>query len=376
MKSAPYIALAAALSLAACGTPGAPRPPSLRLPETVRDLAIARQGSTVTLSWTEPQRTTDGENIRALGPTLVCMGVNDFPMTHCDQMVADLTLAQYASCKPEIAKPASCAVTLPFEVQQQNPRGQATYAIEVLNTNGRSAGLSNQVRVPTAPTLAAPQNIRAEVTADAVVVNTGVPSSTPWFIDAPNVSPIQNKPWPNVWASLHVYRESDGHSVDLGIASFAAASFPGGKLYKFVDRSFEWEKTYLYRVAAVTTVSLPDGTIVDVRGDPTPDVKVFTQDIFPPATPQGLQAVASGVGQQPFIDLTWAPNTDADLAGYNVFRHEEGQPPVKINSELVKTPAYRDAKVERGKTYFYAVTAGDLRNNESSKSQEASETVH
>ena len=141
MSMRTYVALAAVLCLAACGTPGAPRPPSLRLPETVRDLTASRQGSTVTLKWTEPQRTTDGETIRELGPTLVCMGVNDFPMTHCDQMVADLTLKQFAACTPKVGQATSCAVTLPFELQRENPKGQATYAIEVLNANGRSAGL-------------------------------------------------------------------------------------------------------------------------------------------------------------------------------------------------------------------------------------------
>src|ERR1051326_3434299 len=156
--------------LVACGTPGAPRPPSLRLPETVRDLAATRQGSTVTLTWTMPQRTTDRENIRSLGSTLVCMGVNDFPMTHCDEVVADLSQPQFAQCKPEIGKQASCAVTLPVEVQQQNTRGTATYSIEVLNTNGRSAGLSNQIRVPTAPTAPAPASGRATVGSDAITV--------------------------------------------------------------------------------------------------------------------------------------------------------------------------------------------------------------
>src|SRR5512133_1519386 len=168
MTSRLYTIVAALLCLAACGTPGAPRPPSLRLPETVRDLAAIRQGNTVTLTWTEPQRTTDGETIRALGPTLVCMGVNDFPMTHCDQKVADLTLQQYAECTPQIGQRASCGITLPADIQRENPRGQATYAIEVLNANGRSAGLSNQVRVPTAPTLPPPAEVRVEVLPDAI----------------------------------------------------------------------------------------------------------------------------------------------------------------------------------------------------------------
>jgi fibronectin type 3 domain-containing protein len=73
--------------------------------------------------------------------------------------------------------------------------------------------------------------------------------------------------------------------------------------------------------------------------------------------------------------LTWAPNTEADLAGYNVYRRPAGQPPVKINTELVKAPAYRDREVTAGHQYFYAVTAVDLRGNESPRSPEASEGV-
>ncbi len=362
MSMRTFIVAAAVLCLAGCGTPGAPRPPSLRLPATVRDLAAGRQGSTVTLTWSEPQRTTDGETIRALGPTLVCMGVNDFPMTHCDQMVADLSLNEYAPCAPQIGKLASCQVALSTDIQQQNPRGQATYAIEVLNTNGRSAGLSNQVRVPTAPTLPAPEKVTARVLPDAIEITaTGVQRFA-----AP----------PGTTFAFHLYRHEQGSrsEVDLGAES-AHTEMGGAYTVQFQDRTFEWEKTYVYRVAEVTTVSLPDGAIVDVKGDPSPDVTVVAHDIFPPAAPQGLQAVASGVGQQPFVDLTWAPNTEADVAGYNVYRHEQGQPAVKINSALVKTPSYRDANVQRGKTYFYSVSAVDLRNNESTKSGETSEAV-
>jgi fibronectin type 3 domain-containing protein len=81
------------------------------------------------------------------------------------------------------------------------------------------------------------------------------------------------------------------------------------------------------------------------------------------------------MGQQPFIDLTWAPNTENDLAGYNVYRHEAGTAPLRINGALVKTPAFRDAKVAAKHSYMYAVTAVDLRGNESPQSEETSEAV-
>jgi hypothetical protein len=362
---------AAVVWLAGCGTPGAPRPPSLRLPETVRDLAAWRQGNRVTLTWTESQRTTDGETIRALGPTLVCMGVNDFPMTHCDQVAADLSQSQYAQCAPKVGQSASCQVTLALELQGKYPLGQATYAIEVMNTNGRSAGLSNQVRVPTLETATPPRNIRAEVTPDGVVID-GYREELPHI---PNVAFID-----------HVYRREENGTalIDLG----AALSFYSGKnVYpKFTDRTAEWEKTYFYQFATISLAKGESGENVEVKGALSPEVKVYVHDIFPPATPVGVQAVASGVGQQPFVDLTWAPNTDSDLAGYNVYRRAETVgPPVgkivefamtKLNFEPVKTPSYRDGHVQSGMKYFYVVTAVDLRGNESSKSTEASETVH
>ena len=47
----------------------------------------------------------------------------------------------------------------------------------------------------------------------------------------------------------------------------------------------------------------------------------------------------------------------------------------KINGALVKTPSFHDAQVRPGGTFIYAVSAVDLRNNESEKSQETSEHV-
>jgi fibronectin type 3 domain-containing protein len=67
--------------------------------------------------------------------------------------------------------------------------------------------------------------------------------------------------------------------------------------------------------------------------------------------------------------------TDTDLDGYNVYRHEDGGAAVKLNSEPVRMPAFRDTQVVAGKTYFYVVSAVDVRGNESGKSEEAGESV-
>jgi len=85
--------------------------------------------------------------------------------------------------------------------------------------------------------------------------------------------------------------------------------------------------------------------------------------------------VFSGPGQKPLLDLIWAPNTEPDLAGYSVYRHAAGTEPVKINSELVKAPAFRDSGVVAGSQYSYSVSAVDVRGNESPHSEEANEAV-
>jgi fibronectin type 3 domain-containing protein len=128
-------------------------------------------------------------------------------------------------------------------------------------------------------------------------------------------------------------------------------------------------------VETVTVVAQENKPEIQVEGADTPEIKVFVDDVFPPAIPSGVQAVASGPGQKTFVDLVWAPVTDVDLDGYNVYRREEGAAPVKVNAALLKTPAYRDDAVVSGKTYLYSVSAVDVRGNESARSEEAGEVV-
>jgi fibronectin type 3 domain-containing protein len=176
---------------------------------------------------------------------------------------------------------------------------------------------------------------------------------------------------PGVQHRYRIYRRDEGTGKDA-IAGEVTAGEAGP--VRFVDSSFEWEKTYLYRTTAVSIVSRPGGS-VQVEGEDSIALRVVAHDVFPPAVPTGLQAVASGEGQKPFVDLIWAPDTNADLAGYNVYRRDVNGTAAKLNSELVKSPAYRDAAVAAGAAYLYSVSAVDVRGNESAKSEEASETL-
>ncbi len=153
---------------------------------------------------------------------------------------------------------------------------------------------------------------------------------------------------------MRIYRRQSDRQADAGgekaktadirVADVNFAECSETQPPQFLDQTFEWEKHYDYRATVVTVVAAAGKPEVEVEGDDTPVVVVFAHDVFPPAVPTGVQAVFSGVGQAPFIDLVWSPDTEADLAGYNIFRHQEGEQPVKLNSDLVKSPAYRDTE--------------------------------
>ncbi len=364
--------------LAGCAQTGPPLPPSLELPKAPTDLRASRKGNRVTLNWSEPTLTTDRQSVRYIGPTLVCRSLES-EINECGNPAAILPEpppsavpqkrrfqrpAAQKSDKPHPA-PQTYIDTLPSAMQRQDPAAEVTYAVEVFNRNARSAGLSNRVHVPALVTLPPPSDLAADLTGDGVVLT--------WTSagESQNVAANSSANPPHLRLRYRIYRREETSGKDA-----VAGEIPVGdpSPVRFMDSGFEWEKTYQYRITAVSIIKRPDSE-VQVEGDDTPPVRVVAHDVFPPSVPAGLQAAYSGEGQKPFIDLIWAPVTNADLAGYNVYRSETNGAAVKLNSGLVKSPSYRDSAVASGKTYTYAVSAVDVRGNESRRSEETSEPV-
>src|SRR5215469_3025808 len=55
-----------------CASPGPPRPPSLNLPEAVKDLTAERVGDAVRLQWTTPETTTDRLPVKDVMTAEIC----------------------------------------------------------------------------------------------------------------------------------------------------------------------------------------------------------------------------------------------------------------------------------------------------------------
>ncbi|MDA8083071.1 MAG: discoidin domain-containing protein [Nitrospiraceae bacterium] len=81
-------------------------------------------------------------------------------------------------------------------------------------------------------------------------------------------------------------------------------------------------------------------------------------DTAPPAAP----ALSGAIENKKNCRLTWSANTEADLAGYDLYR--DGQ---KINVALVHDTQYLDQNLQE-KVYTYTITASDAAGNESKPS--------
>jgi endonuclease I len=94
-----------------------------------------------------------------------------------------------------------------------------------------------------------------------------------------------------------------------------------------------------------------------------------TGDFATPSAPTGL-AATPGVG---YIDLSWNPNTESDLAGYRVFRSESAAGPFNTPLTEIAPPFnfFRDSTISPGTPTYYHVTAFDSDGNESGLSNQA-----
>jgi predicted small lipoprotein YifL len=154
--------------------------------------------------------------------------------------------------------------------------------------------------------------------------------------------------------SYNVYRWDNGtyplfprNSGPLAAASFTDAPAQNGKTYKYEVRAVRMEGTTPFEGEGATIFATPR--------DKTPPA--------PPATPM-LSMRDGGVF------LSWAPSTETDLAGYNVYRLAAGKPE-KVNTSLLPEPRFFDKNPGADLRYVsYYVTAVDVSGNESGPSRE------
>jgi hypothetical protein len=350
-------AVALTAVLCGCGTPGAPQPPSLNLPDRVADLAAARTGNQVELTWTMPKRNTDKLLLKDDIAVRICR--KDATAIACSVAGADLVLAPAAK--------GTFTETLPPALASGSPR-PLSYFVELRNHNGRSAGLSNAAQVVAGEAPAPVEGLSAAMRKEGAVLGW-----TPAAGEALAAVRLQRKLLTPPTEKVHQgLLEPAPEALERNLLVET-----GSRSGRALDKEIRFGQVYEYRAQRVARITV-DGKTVELDGPLSAAVRVEAKDIFPPAVPTGLAAVATAGenGSETAIDLSWQPVTDADLAGYAVYRREgEGEWQRISAAQPQVPPAFHDVKVQPGHSYRYAVTAFSQGGHESARSVETEETV-
>jgi hypothetical protein len=302
-------------ALTGCGYVGDPLPPALHIPEKVTDLRAVQRGDRILIDFTIPELTTEGLPIRKVGGIDLRVGTVEPPF-NVDRWMS-----------------SAKAVPVPVTERKAQALAQASewygrdvvIGVRVLNHNNRPSDWSNFAVVTAITPLATPTQLRAEMHPKGILVK--------WAAETRDQ------------VQFRVFRRADDQKADTVIATVLQP--------EYLDGAVTLGKRYEYSVRAV---------IGSAESETAGPASVLARDVFAPATPAGLTAVASLNS----IELGWERNAEQDLASYRVYR-AEADSAFTIIADSVDNPAFSDRQVSSGKIYRYAVTALDQAGNESEK---------
>lgn len=291
------------------------------------------------LRFTGPQLTTEGTLIRYLDRIEIHRAdlapdasVESF--FEQEKLLATLPAAQL----PAGAGPLS--YELPLDGSQRGAK--AVFGVKAINHREQDAGYSNLAAIEIADLPEPPADLRATLTEPAIELHWRSAERSVFGGPAPTPD------------GYEVYRSEAGSSAPAEVLVTTVDTF-------YEDTTFSFGSRYVYTVRAIS--SRGDST---ARTPESSRVEIAAIDRFPPAAPQNLRAIAVPGA----VELAWSPNAEPDLAGYNLYRSDGGAF-VRVNSELLLLPLYRDSTTRAGGKYRYVVKATDRAGNEGPASPEA-----
>lgn len=302
-------ALFCILWLAGCAYVGPPKPPALDIPTRITDLRAAEYGDQIVVQFTIGALTTDGLALTSL-------------------KVVELEVAGGGS--PRILHvPAKMPGPVDHDFAAKDWVGkQVTLMVRATGPKGKASDWSNPVTLAVGVPLATPANLQAVSDPKGVRLT---------------------------WLDSFGSGEAGRYRIFRGSGDAMPRRLAESDKPEYLDTAVDFGSPYRYFVQALA------GELRQSEISAT--VGVTPMDVFPPGVPAELMAVA-GVNS---IELAWQPNTEEDLAGYQVYRSAGGGAPERIAGP-VDAPNFSDRTVEIGTKYSYTITAVDRTGNESAHS--------
>lgn len=341
--------------LTGCASPGVPRPPSLHLPALVRDLSALRVGSAVELHFTAPEETTDHLPLTRKGAPV--------------PLVAAICRVQGASCLRVAQFPvapgeaASAADTLPPALTV-GPGRAVAYRVRVENASGRDAGLSREAVAVAGVAPLAITGLAVTTVAQGMQLT--------WKAEPGEPSPVRveamtKSPGASLTASVGTPPARTTQDAIRLLQTPASKRDTGGA----IDPAPAPGERVVYHVYRQRDVAV-DGKVLPLRGDPATVAAVRSADVFAPAVPLGLLAVAfAAENAGSSVSLSWEANAEPDVAGYYVYRAVGTDAFQRLTPSPITGVSFQDTAatgLRAGTRVRYAVTAIDRAGNESARS--------
>ncbi len=355
--------LLVSILLGGCAAPAEPLERRAPVPKAVTDLVAVQAGNDVVLRFTLPNETVDRRPLKQV-PVIEIYRVirpatSTTPAAPSISLAPRLILTIPSAMVDQYADQGHVRAvdSLKAEDFQPDTEEVAEYAVRTRASAKKESADSNSVILGIYPAADPIPDLKVATTHSGILLTWTPPQKT-MVGSAPTI------------AKYLVYRS------ELDTAGTMAANVVENPKQKtpllkigeseaatYRDTLAEQGKTYVYSVRSVA--QYPNGVIES--GDSNL-ASVTPKDTFPPAAPQGLVVVfVPPVGEAPgHIELSWAINSETDIAGYNVYRSEQdGALGTRLNPELLLTPVFRDMNAVSDRRYLYTVTAVDRYGNES-----------
>jgi len=331
--------------LLACGVPGAPVPPTAKIPQPPRDLVARQSGERVVLRWTLPRLHTDGSRLPGPPRLEIHRAFLNDPQPAPETFAAAARLA-FALPGSVVAGFLHNDIVVFPDVLGAAMLGEqagkyAVYGVRAMSERSKDAGFSNLVPVRVFPVPEIVTGLLSRVTERALELRWTPPRRTS------GGAPLE------AIAGYQVYRSDSGEEGSFVLHGTAASA-------RYEDTQFRFGARYFYRVR---TLAQYDADTVE--SESSASLEVIARDLFSPPVPANLVAVGGAAR----VDLTWDSSPAPDTAGYIIYRalsadgHFERLSPVLLN-----VLSFADTVAAPGVTYHYAVTAVDREGNESSRS--------